>query len=140
MRKTRTPQIKRKLEIEYCFHPKDNYERVHWMYCEVSGANDAECKDKAKSYYESQIRSLGWGRITTLKEIRPLRNTNDPHPRKSNSDLSGSRSTESSSGGNSKSSAGKKRRTTGKAAGAAKSTTGGTRKGTKSSTRAKKSK
>ena len=140
MRKTRTPQIKRKLEIEYSFHPKDNYQRVHWMYCEVSGSNDAECKDKAKSYYESQIRSLGWGRITTLKEIRPLRNVNDPFSRKSNADLSGSRSTVPSSEVDTKSPTRKSRRATGKAAGAAKKSTGGTRKGTKSSTRAKKSK
>ena len=43
------------------------------MYCVVTGANDEECKEKAKKYFESQVRSLGWGRITTLKSIRPLR-------------------------------------------------------------------
>ena len=38
------------------------------MYCVVTGANDEECKDKAKKYFESQIRSLGWGRMQHSKK------------------------------------------------------------------------
>lgn len=102
MRKTRTPQIRRKLEIEYSYHPTPNHFRTHWMYCDVSGGNDTECKEAAKKYFEKQIRELGWGKITTLTEIRPLSTTNDPHRRKTNSDLSGARSTSSTSKGTSR--------------------------------------
>lgn len=83
------------LEIEYKFHPPvkrdEHYERVHWMYASVSGADITECKDNAKKYFEKQMRELGWTKITTLTEIRPLGNTNDPPKHKSNSSLSDSR-------------------------------------------------
>ena len=37
-----------------------------------------EMQADAEKHYKSQIRSLGWGKITTLKEIRPLRGVQDP--------------------------------------------------------------
>ena len=84
-------KINMNLEIAYEFHPKTEHIREHWMYFKAEGATHEECKEKARKHYESQIRSLGWAKITTLKEIRPIGRTNDPAIRKTNSDLSGSR-------------------------------------------------
>ena len=90
-------KITQRLEITYAFHPKKDYVREHWMYVEVTGKDIEECKEKAKKHYESQIRSLGWGRITTLKSIGPLSTTNDAPKHRKNNDLSGSRSAAKSS-------------------------------------------
>ena len=90
-------KITQRLEITYAFHPKKDYVREHWMYVEVTGKDIEDCKEKAKKYYESQIRSLGWGRITTLKSIGSLTNTNDSPKHRKNNDLSGGRSPAKSS-------------------------------------------
>lgn len=98
----KTENININLEIVYEFHPKPEYTRIHWMYFKSSGKTHDECKEKAKKHYESQIRSLGWGKITTLKEIRPIGRTDDPFPRKTNTDLSNSRPVGKPSGGKSR--------------------------------------
>ena len=67
-------KITQRLEITYDFHPKGDHIREHWMYVEVTGKTPEELKEKAQKYFEAQIRSLGWGKITTLKSIGPLRN------------------------------------------------------------------
>lgn len=126
-------KITQKLEITYEFHPTARCKQEHWMYCEVSGVDPEQCRENAKKYYEKQIRELGWGRITTLKSIGPLRQTHDKAPHRTNPDLSGGRESSKSSASDTKSTSRKSRRAAGKA-------TGGTRKGSKSSTRAKKSK
>ena len=90
-------KINMNLEIAYEFHPKPEHSREHWMYFKSEGATKEECMEKARKHFESQIRSLGWGKITTLKEIRPIGRTNDPAIRKTNSDLSGSRTPRKSS-------------------------------------------
>ena len=97
-----TKKYEWKLEIVYEYHPTDRHTREHWMYCDVSGDSPDECKEKAKKYYETQIRSLGWGKITTLKEIKPLTNVSDPAKRKTNSELSGARNPDKSSPSKSK--------------------------------------
>ena len=94
-----TKKLEWRLEIVYEYHPTERHRREHWMYCMVSGATPEECKEQAKKYYESQIRSVGWGKITTLKEIKPLTQVNDPAKRKSNSELSSGRSTSPSKSG-----------------------------------------
>lgn len=67
-----------RLEIVYEYHPRDYHRREHWMYYEATGATMEEMQSDAEKHYKSQIRSLGWGKITTLKEIRPLRGVQDP--------------------------------------------------------------
>lgn len=67
-----------RVEIVYEYHPKDYHRRVHWMYYLATGDTMEEMKADATKYYKSQIRSLGWGKITTLKEIRPIRGVQDP--------------------------------------------------------------
>ena len=96
-----TKKLTWQLEIVYEFHPTDRHRAEHWMYCQVTGATPEECKENAKKYYEAQIRSVGWGKITTLKEIKPLTQASDPAKRKSNSDLSSSRGVGKSSDGKS---------------------------------------
>ena len=98
-----TKKYEWKLEIVYEYHPTDRHSREHWMYCKVVGNSPEECKEKAVKYYETQIRSLGWGKITTLKEIKSIGNVNDPPKSKTNPELSGSRDTDESSSGDSKS-------------------------------------
>ena len=85
------------LEIAYDFHPKPDHCREHWMYFHASGDTHEECKEKAKKHFEAQIRSVGWTKIVTLKEIRPIGRTDDPAKRKSNAELSGSRTPSKSS-------------------------------------------
>ncbi|QIN96722.1 hypothetical protein [Synechococcus phage S-N03] len=86
-----TKKLEWNLEIVYEYHPTERHRREHWMYCHVTGATPEECKENAKKYYEQQIRSVGWGKITTLKEIKPLSVTNDPPKRKTNSELTSAR-------------------------------------------------
>ena len=98
MRRSRpTKKISQQLEIEYKFHPKTavpGYERIHWMYVVVEGADHDDCKEKAKAHFTKQMRELGWTKITTLVGIAPLRHGNDPSPRKANNELSGARTKE----------------------------------------------
>ena len=91
-------KITERLEITYEYHPTKGHSREHWMYVSVTGKDHEDCLEKAKKHYESQIRSLGWGRITTLKEIGPLRNGSSKPPHKVNTELSGSRSPAKSDG------------------------------------------
>jgi len=90
-RPSRKKKITQRLEITYEYHPTARHRAEHWMYCEVSGVDPEECKENAKNYFESQIRSLGWGKITTLKSIGPIRNVNAETPRRSNPNLSDTR-------------------------------------------------
>lgn len=94
-----TKKLELNLEIAYDFHPTEGHRRVHWMYYRATGATPEECKDNAYKYYNTQIKSLGWGRITTLKEIKPLGTTNDPATHKANSELSSTRDTSGSGNG-----------------------------------------
>ena len=72
--------------------------RLHWMYVAAKGKDLAEALAFAKKSYETRIRDLGWGKITTLREIRPPKRVNDPAPTKTTA------STDSgTSGGKSKS-------------------------------------
>ena len=48
------------------------------MYYVATGNTMEEMKEDATKYFNSQIRSLGWGRITTLIEIRPMRSGGEP--------------------------------------------------------------
>lgn len=77
---------KYKFEIEYEYHPTprdpESQPRLHWMYCDIKAKTIQEAAKKAKSYYENRITSLGWTRITTLREIRPPKRGNDPAPHK----------------------------------------------------------
>lgn len=67
-----------KLEIVYEFHPTDRHRRDHWMYYMATGDTMEEMTADATKHYNREIRLLGWGKITTLKEIRPLRGVQDP--------------------------------------------------------------
>ena len=86
-----TKKLEWRLEIVYEYHPTEQHRREHWMYCTVTGTSPEECKENAKKYYEKQIRSVGWGRITTLKEIKPLTVANEPPKRKENTELTSAR-------------------------------------------------
>ena len=74
----RQPKKRAKVEIEYSYHPTKSHSRVHWMYYVATGNTMEEMKEDATKYFNSQIRSLGWGRITTLIEIRPMRSGGEP--------------------------------------------------------------
>ena len=104
-------KITQQLEITYEYHPTARHKAEHWMYCTVSGVDPEECRENAKKYYESQIRSLGWGKITTLKSIGPLRDVNTQAPRRTNPNLSAGREPSKSSDGPRKTRASSSRRT-----------------------------
>ena len=121
-----------KFEIEYEFRADPGSEatpRIHWMYFATTAKTLTEGKDKAKKYYDMQIRSLGWGKYATLTEIRQPGRANDPPKSKTvdSSQLSNTRSKSSTS--NTKRSTGTKSR----------STTSAKRSNRKSSTKRKSS-
>lgn len=92
--------IRQRLEITYDYHPTKGHCREHWMYVEVSGKTIEECYEKGRKHFQTQMKALGWTKITTLTNVGPLKKVNDVAPKKPSTD------TESSSGkssnGNSK--------------------------------------
>lgn len=61
------------LEITYDYHPTARHKAEHWMYYAAPGKDFEECKKNAEKYFHKQIRGLGWGKITTLTGIGPIR-------------------------------------------------------------------
>lgn len=100
------------MEIVYIYNPTPTWCAEHWMYASISGTDFADCCENAKKYYEKQVKSLGWSKISTFKEAKLLTHVNDPHPRKDNPDLT--RAGESRNSGTSRKS---NRKTTKKTAG-----------------------
>ena len=74
----RQPKRRAQVEIEYDYHPTKGHRRVHWMYYVATGNTMEEMREDATKYFNSQIRSLGWGKITTLTEVRPMRSGGEP--------------------------------------------------------------
>ena len=74
----RQPKRRAQVEIEYEYHPTKAHSRVHWMYYVATGNTMEEMREDATKYFKSQIRSLGWGKITTLTEVRPMRSGGEP--------------------------------------------------------------
>lgn len=77
--------MKRKynIEIEYEYHPggepvTGEHPRLHWMYYATSANSLQEALANGKIHYEKRIRDLGWGKIVTLREIRPPKRGSDP--------------------------------------------------------------
>ena len=89
-----------RIEVEYEYHPSTQpggeNPRLHWMYVAAKGKDLAEALAFAKKSYETRIRDLGWGKITTLREIRPPKRVNDPAPTKTTSTDSGTSGSKSS--------------------------------------------
>ncbi len=65
------------LEITYDYHPTARHKAEHWMYYDAPGKSLEECKASAEKYFNKQIRGLGWGKITTLTGIGPIRKYTD---------------------------------------------------------------
>ena len=90
--------IKQTIEITYDFHPTKSHRREHWMYVQVSGKTIEECYEKGRKHFHTQMRALGWTKITTLTNVGPLKRVNDAAPKKPSADVESS-SGKSSNGG-----------------------------------------
>lgn len=70
-----------KIEVEYEYHPSGPSEenpRLHWMYVTAKSNSIKEALAYAKKEYEKRVSGLGWGKIVTLREIRPTKHGHDP--------------------------------------------------------------
>ena len=69
--------IRQNVEITYDYHPNKGHCREHWMYYAASGKTIEECYEKARKHFHTQMKALGWTKITTLTNVGPLRRVND---------------------------------------------------------------